>query len=263
MQELTFEVQPIAKVLGEGLSGSGSLVNQAYLLLRKQIVSLALPPESPLVEQEVASALAISKTPVREAIIRLSHEGLVKVVPKSGSYVTAISLDRYFEACFIRTQLEVGCVRRLASHGIGMADHVKLKALLTEQRQALKANEDALFFELDERFHRQLFELAGLPGAWDVLQTAKAEIDRVRHLKRHFGFRQRRLVIQEHAAIVDAIVSRDPESAEGYLLDNIGAADDEIGSISENPLLLRTIDDLNKLVSMESRSHRVGKATKA
>ncbi len=263
MQKLTFEVRPIAEVLAEGLSGSGSLVDQAYTLLRRQIVSLALPPESPLVEQEVASALKISKTPVREAIIRLSHEGLVQVIPKSGSYVTAISLDRYFEACFIRMQLETGCVKRLAASGIGMADQVKLKALLTEQERALGDNDDARFFELDEELHRQFFAFAGLPGAWELLQTAKAEIDRVRHLKRHFGIRQRRLVIQEHTAIVDAIIARDPDAAERALLDNIGATDDEMSSISENPLLLRTIDDLNTLVSMDSRSRRTSKAARA
>lgn len=263
MQKLTFEIRPVAEVLAEGLLGDGSLVDQAYALLRKQIVNLSLPPELALIEQEVAAALDVSKTPVREALIRLAREGLVQVVPKSGSYVTAISLDRYLEACFIRTQLETGCVKRLAANGTGMAEQVKLRALLTEQRKALKENDDAQFFELDEAFHRTLFELAGLSSAWEIMQTAKAEIDRVRHLKRYFGIRQRRLVIQEHAAIVDAIIARDPESAERALLDNIGAADDEMSSLSENPLLLRTIEDLNKLVALDARSRRAAQAAKA
>ena len=262
MRKLSFEVRPLSTVLAEGLSGDGSLVDQAYVLLRKQIVNLSLPPESALIEQEVASVLAISKTPVREAIIRLSREGLIQVVPKSGSYVTAISLERYFEACFIRTQLEVGCVKRLGSNGIGMAEQVKLKAILTEQRSALKANADAQFFELDEAFHRKLFEIAGLPGAWVILQTVKAEIDRVRHLKRLFGIRQRRLVVQEHTNIVDAIIDRDPAAAERNLLDNIGATDDQVNSLSENPQLLQTIDDLNKLVELDGRSRNTRKVAK-
>ena len=108
-------------------------LNRFTSCLRRLIVDLSLPPESALVEQEVASVLKVSKTPVREAIIRLSREGLVQVVPKSGSYVTAVRLDRYLEACFVRTQLEVGCVKRLAVQGVGIADQVKLRALLTEQ----------------------------------------------------------------------------------------------------------------------------------
>ncbi|MEL7187532.1 MAG: FCD domain-containing protein [Pseudomonadota bacterium] len=132
----------------------------------------------------------------------------------------------------------------------------------TEQRQALKANDDAQFFELDEAFHRQLFKIAGLPGAWEIMQTAKAEIDRVRHLKRLFGIRQRRLVVQEHAAIADAIMQRDPAAAERHLLDNIGATDDQMDSLSENPQLLQTIDDLNQLVALDGRSRSTRNAAK-
>ena len=263
MQELKFNVRPLAEVLAAGLSGSGSLVDQTYALLRRQIVNLSLPPESALVEQDVGSILSVSKTPVREAIIRLSREGLVQVVPKSGSYVTAISLDRYLEACFVRTHLETGCARRLATQGIGMADQLKLKALLTEQKNAIDSNDDMQFFDLDEAFHRRLFELANLPGVWELLDAAKAELDRVRHLKRLFGIRQRRLVIQEHAALVDAIINRDPDAAERYLLDNIGAVDDEMSAISANPQLLRTIDDLNKLVALDRRSRGGKKAASA
>ncbi len=254
MRELTFDVQPVAEVLAEGLSGPGSLVDQTFVLLRQKIVSLALPPELPLVEQEVAGALSISKTPVREALIRLSQQGLVLVQPKSGSFVTPISLDRYFEACFVRAQLETGCVRRLASQRIGMTGQVQLESILTEQQQAMTADDDALFFALDERFHRTLFELAGLQGVWTLLQQTKAEIDRVRHVKRYFGIRQRRTVIQEHRGIVDAILNQDADQAKRYLLDNIGSTDKAMSSISENPQLLRTIDDLNQLVSSEQQS---------
>lgn len=262
MPDLTFDVRPLPEVLNaDQLPGRGSLVDQIYALLRGLIVDLSLPPESALVEQEVASALKVSKTPVREAIIRLSREGLVNVVPKSGSFVTAISLDRYLEACFVRTQLEVGCAKRLAAQGMGLADQVALRALLKEQEAAI--DEDARFFELDEALHRRLFQLAGLEGAWDVMNLAKAELDRVRHLKRLFGFRQRDLVIEEHAELIDAIISRDPQRAERAMLNNIGAVDDEIVSISENAVLLRTIEDLNELVALDRRSGRNVKVAKA
>lgn len=263
MSELAFNVRPLSEVLNaKGLAGRGSLVDQVYELLRKLIVELSLPPESALVEQEVASVLKVSKTPVREAIIRLSREGLVQVVPKSGSYVTAISLDRYLQACFVRTQLEVGCIKRLAAQGVGMADQVKLKALLKEQEAAMDQSDDARFFELDEALHKRFFLLAGLSGVWEIMNFAKAEMDRVRHLKRQFGIRQRHFVIEEHAALVDAIIDRDPDRAELAMMDNIGAVEDEMVSISENPLLLRTIEDLNKLVTLDRRSRGSKKNSK-
>lgn len=260
MQKLTFTVRALDDILRtESLDGQGSLVEQVYLLLRKLIINLSLPPEFPLVEQDVASELDVSKTPVREAIIRLAREGLVNVVPKSGSYVTPVSLDRYLEACFIRTQLETGCVKRLAAKGVSLADQVMLKGHIAEQQQALASNDDAAFFAADEALHKSLFKLAGLPGVWEMMNFAKAELDRVRHLKRQFGIRQRRLVIKEHEAIIDAIIEQDPASAEQALLDNIGAVDDEITSISGHPQLLRTIQDLNELVGFDQR-RRGGKA---
>lgn len=264
MKELAFDVRPLAEVLtASDLTGEGSLVEQVYALLRKSIINLSLPPESALVEQEVASVLKLSKTPVREAIIRLARERLVHVAPKSGSFVTAISLDRYFEACFVRTQLEVGCVRRLATQGVSMADQVRLRALITEQEEALQKNDDVGFFQLDESLHRCLFDVAGLSGVWQVMNGAKAEMDRVRHLKRSFGIRQGKLVIEEHSEIIDAIVDREPARAEQALLKNIGAVEDEVISISENPLLLRTIEDLNKIVALDRRSRGSKKVAKA
>jgi len=254
MPDLNFKVRPLREVLqADPMSGEGTLVDQIYQLLRGLIVSLALPPEFALVEQDVADELEVSKTPVREAIIRLVREGLVRVVPKSGSYVTPISLERYLEACFVRTQLEVGCIRRLATRGVQPADEVRLRAQIAEQRAALSSNDDAAFFACDEAFHQSLFQLAALPGVWDMMNHAKAEIDRVRHLKRQFGVRQRRLVIEEHEAIVEAIIARDPVAAEQSLLQNIGAVEDAITSISDHPQLLRTIQDLNELVSLEQR----------
>jgi hypothetical protein len=60
--------------------------------------------------------------------------------------------------------------------------------------------------------------------------------------------------LQEHAAIVDAIVDRDPDAAERCLLENIGDAEGEMSSMSENPQLLRTIEDLNELVALDKRT---------
>ena len=264
MQELTFDVRPLVEVLStDDLSGSGSLVDQIYELLRKQIVNLSLPPESALVEQEVARVLDVSKTPVREAIIRLSRDGLVQVVPKSGSYVTALSLDRYLEAFFVRTQLEVGCIRLLAKQGIGLVEQVKLKALLNDQREAHESDDSARFFELDEDLHRSFFEFAGLPGAWKIMNTAKADLDRVRHLKRLFGYRRPNSVLEEHTAMVDAIIERNSDGAERAMLDNIGNVESEMSLIAENPPLLRTIEDLNKLVALNRKARGSKKTARA
>lgn len=255
MDALTFEIQPLAKVLRKQDLGAGAgLAAQIYELLRRRIIDLSLPPEMPLAEQDVANLLQASKTPVREAIIRLSREGLVAVVPKSGSYVTPINIERYLQACFVRVQLEVGCVRRLTSLPLGLEDVTRLRAVLAEQKKALQDKDDARFFALDEKFHHSLFQMAGLPSVWETLNASKAELDRVRHLKRLFGVRRSAHVIREHGEIIDAIAARNPELAEKTLLAHIGGIDDEIARMSEHPHLIKSIDDLNRLVALNRKT---------
>ncbi len=79
----------------QGLSAAAAIDRDVRLL-----------PGRALPEKEVAAILNVSKTPVREAIIRLWEEGLIKVVPQGGTFVATIEVQRYIEACFIRFRLE-------------------------------------------------------------------------------------------------------------------------------------------------------------
>ncbi|QFU76319.1 GntR family transcriptional regulator [Halioglobus maricola] len=255
MKKLEFEIKPLGEVLRkDDLCDEASLVARIYKLLRARIIDLSLPPEMPLVEKDVAVLLDASKTPVREAIIRLTREGLVEVVPKSGSYVTPINIDRYLQDCFVRQQLESGCVKRLALMGVDPAGAEELRAIVDEQESAMHEESYANFFALDEKFHRKLFELAGLNSAWDTLNAAKAELDRVRHLKRLFGVKRSEAVVSEHRKIVDAIVAQNPDVAGKTLQSHIGGIDDEISVISKHPQLIKTIEDLNELVALSRKT---------
>lgn len=255
MEKLDFKIRPLDEILSkEDLSGDAGLVVQIYKLLRQRIIDLSLPPEMPLVEKDVAAILDASKTPVREAIIRLTREGLVQVVPKSGSYVTAISIDRYLQSCFIRFQLESGCVKRLASMQIDSDGVTLLHSIVSEQKRAMDEESYSNFFALDEKFHRCLFEIAGLANVWETLNSAKAELDRVRHLKRLFGVRRSESVVKEHAEIVKAITAHNPGLAEKTLQAHIGGIDDELAEISEHPQIIQTIEDLNTLVALNRKT---------
>lgn len=255
MKKLEFEVRPLEEILRkEDLCAEPSMVAQVYKLLRQRIIDLSLPPKMPLVEKDVAAILHASKTPVREAIIQLSREGLVNVIPKSGSYVTPINIDQYLQACFVRAQLEAGCVRRLASLTVSLEDITRLRGIIAEQKKAMDEAAQVKFFALDEKFHHALFDVAGLSDVWRMLNSAKAEIDRVRHLKRLFGVRRSEAIVGEHQAIIDAIAKRDSDGAVEALLANIGGIDDEIARVSEHPHLIKTIDDFNQLVALNRKT---------
>ncbi|MGI9506306.1 MAG: GntR family transcriptional regulator, partial [Geminicoccaceae bacterium] len=89
MQVATIELRPIAERLADvDLVPSRSLVSQIFTALKDLIVTMKLRPGELLSEKEVAEALGASRTPVREAVIRLEDMGLLEVVPKSGTYVT-------------------------------------------------------------------------------------------------------------------------------------------------------------------------------
>jgi len=246
MQDLALESQSIAERLGDAaLDPSKSLVAQVFETLKDMIVTVRLKPGELISEKEVADAFGASKTPVREAVIRLEDMGLVDVVPKSGTYVTPIRLDRYIEACFIRLQLETGAVRRAAERQGGFEGIIRLEACIREQEEALAADELVEFFRLDEAFHRQLFEIAGIPGVWDVLNQSKAELDRIRHMKRIHKISRATEVIQEHRAIAKAVRDHHPEAAEQALIQHIGSLDSEIDKLSSHPRVLESIDQLN------------------
>ena len=257
MSDFDFEVRPLDQVFGPLTPGDGeNFVDAIYREVRARIVDLSLPPDMPLSEKDLAAVFKSSKTPVREALIRLSREGLVHVVPKSGTFVAPISLDKYLEAVFIRERLETGCVLRLASTGLSSAETVKIRALLAEQSQAYRAADYSLVFTLDDRFHQMLFEFAGLGGVWHVMHGAKAEIDRIRHVKRRLGIRRKEAVLDEHWSIVDAIIAKDGERAEEVVRNNIGAFEEELDYLSNHPKFLDTLDSFNELVGLQRKGRR-------
>lgn len=222
-----------------------SMVAQIFDILRARIVAVDFLPGQRLSEKEISVALGASKTPVREALIKLEDSGLVDIVPRSGTYVTPIRIDRYIEACFVRLNLEIGAVRRAA----GAADHAEiarqLDAIVAEQRAALAANDYLAFFDLDQRLHRQIFELSGIGGVWATISQTQAEVDRVRHLKRIHNISRGDEVLREHAAIVDAIREGDPAGAEKALVRHLGSLEAERDGLRRHPVLLNFIDTLN------------------
>lgn len=242
------------------------MVEHIYCVLRENILNLSLLPEMPLVEKEIAAIFEISKTPVREALIRLANDRLVTIIPKSGSYVNSISIERYLEACFIRGSLESSCVKRLADKGISLTEQVKLNAIITEHKQIIN-NYPSTYNKADncpyvlnnELFHRTLFEFGGILGAWNLLDSSIAQMDRVRHLKTMVGIKRSSTVVDEYYKIVEAIKNRDPIAAEEAMVHHIGSVDDEMDIISKNPQFIKSLEEFNSLISEQRKRRNASK----
>ncbi len=155
---------------------------QAYEILREAIISMRLRPGVALSENEIAKQIGTSRTPVREAFIRLADEGHVVVVPQLGTFVAPIDLAEVVEAVFIRENLEsaaaIDCIPRMNPHLAGRIDSV-----LERQRHAVERADQAAFLETDASFHRLLFEAGGHRRAWSVVELARRHLDKVRILQ--------------------------------------------------------------------------------
>jgi len=104
------------------------LSKRLYNILKKQILTLRLPSGRPLIEHEVAERFGASRTPVREILTRLSHEGLVDLIPRKGTFVSTVELTSVREIFQIREALE-GIATKVAVHGFIKKNWMNLNLL--------------------------------------------------------------------------------------------------------------------------------------
>ncbi|HYD32041.1 MAG TPA: GntR family transcriptional regulator [Azospirillaceae bacterium] len=187
--------------------------------LRQEIVSLRRKPGEPVSEKQIAEAFGVSRTPVREAVLKLADEGLIEIFPQSGTFVSRIPLDALSGASEIRKALEKTTVR-LAAERATRSQIAQLHACLERQREVDAAHDEEGFHQADETFHALLAEIAGYPGFWTVTQQVKVQVDRCRRLTLPVPGRIA-TVIAEHEAIVEAIASHAPDRAERSLVDHL------------------------------------------
>jgi len=164
-----------------------SLVEQAYQAIRGRILDNVYPPGHQALEGELADQLGISRTPVREALIRLQKEGLVEVVPRHGMRVLPVSPADMAEIYTVLTALECAAAELVAARGPSERELKPLTEASRDMDRALKADDLDAWAAADERFHRTLAELAGnrmllqtIGNFWDRAHRARMVTLRLR-----------------------------------------------------------------------------------
>jgi DNA-binding GntR family transcriptional regulator len=194
-----------------GRPRTATAASRIYADLRAELVSLQRKPGAAISEAEIALAYGVSRTPVREAILKLADEGLVEIFPQSGIFVSRIPLSALPEAIIIRKALEE-TTARLAAERATASQILVLHSILERQREADAAGERDAFHQADELFHATIAEVARYPGIWTLIQQVKVHVDRYRHLTLPQSGRMAQ-VIAEHQAILAAIEAHDPSGA--------------------------------------------------
>ena len=216
-QRVTKKVDAALRPVATGARRSGrprgaTASSRIYAELRAELVSLKRRPGEVVSEADIALIYGVSRTPVREAVLKLSDEGLVDIFPQSGIFVSRIPLAALPEAIIIRKALEVTTARFAAS--LATASQIlSLQAILQRQREADAADDRDAFHQADESFHAAIADVAGYPGIWTLIQQVKVHVDRFRQLTLPQLGRMGQ-VIAEHEVILTAIEAHDPSAAE-------------------------------------------------
>lgn len=184
---------------------------QVHDRLRQEIVTAALLPRTPLTEQELTARFGVSRTPIREALLKLAEEGLVDIYPQHGSFVAPIRLTDVYDAQFVRESLECSAIA-LAAEKIDAEQSRRLSAVIDRQSAFHKVGDNDRFFDADEEMHATLMEIAGHPQVWRQVESAKAQMDRVRHLAVRRPLK-RNAVLTEHQSIIDRVLQKDAVGA--------------------------------------------------
>ena len=205
------------------------LADAVYERVKADIFEFRLLPGSRFSENEVAARARVSRTPVREALLRLSREGFLEVHPKSGWSVKALDFERFEHLYDVRVILELAAVRKLGSSDFGDALTPLKKIWLVPVKQRLTDWRDVA--EHDEAFHATLLAAAGNPE----LARLHAEVTERIRIVRRLDFTQAERVAstyEEHGAILKAILARKPQQATLLLQAHIEQSKLEVRKIS-------------------------------
>lgn len=197
----------------------------AYGILRSRIMSGELTPETNLRERAIADELGLSRTPVREALRRLSESGLVRVSPNRGATVVGWSAEQMEETYFLRAALE--------SRGAGLAAELIDEATLSELGQLIEemeafvdsenVEEISRLGELNRQFHQAIIAASGSRQLITLVEAVSQAPMMVRD-NRAYGVEFRSRSNHQHRDILTALRSRDAMWAEVVMRSHILAA---------------------------------------
>lgn len=182
----------------------------AKRVIRDKIISLELEPGAAISDRELAAWMNLSRTPVREALLDLAKVKIVEIYPQRGSVVAPIDYNLVEEAQFVRSVLEVAVVQ-LACERATQEQLEQLKENVALQEFYYQHGSSERLLEMDDEFHRLLFQIAGRMQAYEMMRSITVHFDRVRSLavtavKEH-------LWMSDHRNICEAVAAHDQEVA--------------------------------------------------
>ena len=197
--------------IAQARSRTSTASNLIYAALRDDIVSMRVSPGQPVNEKRLALDHGVSRTPVREALLRLAGEHLVDIFPQSGTFVARIPIAALPEAVMVRRALEDLTVR-LAAQNAGAEQIATLRDNLDAQLGFALRGDRLAFHLTDQKFHAIIADIAGHPNVWRLVLQVKVQVDRYCLLTLPAPGRMK-ILIGEHEEILAGIATHDEARA--------------------------------------------------
>lgn len=197
---------------GNSAASKMSRVEWAYEQIKERILNNEYYPGYQALEQEIAAELGVSRTPVREALIRLQHEGLVDLVPRRGMRVVPMVAADMKEIYDVLTSLESMAAELLARRRPPAEEMQPMRQAIDDMEEALAADDLEAWARADERYHRSLIDLCGNRRLATMANTVMDQ----GHRARMVTLRLRPKPTQsnrDHRDLLDAIARGDWEAA--------------------------------------------------
>ena len=184
--------------------------DHVYQILRKEIIDMNLKPGQVLNMKDIAEQLQVSRSPVRDAILRLDEEGLVDSIPQKGTAVSRIDLERVRQEQFIRISLEERVVQDCLE--MDMKPWLEeMNRAMEEQKRCIRRGLRHEFLDYDDMLHEVFFRAAGREFCWNVIRNMSGHYRRIRLMSLWDDTIMENVYLQ-HQAMVRHLLNRDGES---------------------------------------------------
>jgi DNA-binding GntR family transcriptional regulator len=198
------------------------LTDRAYERIKHDIITCAIAPGTEISEPQLCTHYRLGKAPVRMALIRLAHDGLVRAIPRRGYRVTPVTLKDIHDVFELRLMLEPTAARMAA----GKIDTPRLRVLDEACRAGYQSNDTTSitrFLDANEAFHVAIAQATGNQRLATMIAQLLDQMTRLLHLG--LGLRNRSQEMQhEHRKLVKALARGDGETAERISREEIEAA---------------------------------------
>ncbi len=204
---------------------TGTMQERAYDMLRTYILNLVLEPGTSIAIQEMADLMEVSRTPVREALIRLQKDALVRFTPQRDTLITRIDPERVRQERFMREHLEIAVLKQFLE--VEVPDvQVHLDSLIAQQRLAVETKDAVELIRLDDAFHSVFYSAIGQSLTWEMLGQYNTHYRRARLLNMRSC--DARNIVAEHQKLLQALRDKDFRLASARLLQHLHNLDSEM-----------------------------------